>query len=1528
MRPEINYEKPDLESALLKPLSFSNQPFSYNNLPNSRRFEELLYGIFSLKIQFKLLEDFDDVNLMSGVRDKGRDCNLIKGGRSYGLIQCKQYGKNYSKNDFGPEIVRFVLYSLADKQNNLVADYDDFTYYIAVSNGFTDDCLTFIDNFSNNITQETKLHEWVDKNLEMPTLSSLKDNFDYDYFRNIISKIKVKKIIPQDLDNYLNNVGFTHLISAFFEVRAVVDNSTVENLISTLKNESNSYSPEQLLEQLNLGSTRLQSEKNTFQNINNIHIDRSETAELFEWAKENAEKDENGIVKNICLLAGQAGSGKTVVIKDLYNLCKESSIAVLGLKADKLYSNSIADLQEKLGFDFPVYNTIKECKNHFEKVVILIDQIDALSQSMSSDRSFLEFYRTFIEYFANDEQVKFIISVRNSDLKYDPSLKIYEDVKTISMGLLSHTEVKGLLGKMNIEPSLLSQKLLELLRIPNHLNVFSQVRTNKSIYTANNILDLNMELWHQKVVKILPLSPVNRKNLKQFLYGLAQDMFAEQRISLSLLKYEDHEEEIRYLESQMLISIDSRQIQFFHQTFYDFVFAKQFVENGKSILNYIVEAGQSIHIRAAVKMIVNYLRDFDSKKYIQTVEEIFLNESIFFHIKHIIVIAIAEQQNPTEEEYRLIRGFINSSFHWQTIFLDNASPTSWLIFDIEEDLLKLLNLKVAVDSSINDLMPIHFEKAKRSAETFLNRAVQENHRKAWGVLNLLDNEFLILNALSCVSDWESYDSPAYTIFENIEKPQEANTYFYFTILNSIAQKNPEYSFEKIKGALSIQNEDNSTVDQNNLTQSGLIKTLAYKVPVLLFEFVFKLINPHLTNNISQDVNRIANDYRYKYVDFEEEDNLRGSEFFYRLLALCLNKIAKSDYDYFAVFFRDQKNTSSYAIMRLLIHAIENNIEQYATEVYELFIVFSRRGMLMFYDDLDLDIRELLQNAFLLFNVNQKQTVVEIITSFKSGDEIRIYKIDEKKRFYSNFGRSKFYLLKRLPFEYIQGEVRIQYLELERKFGKHIKDSHRSRKVLAGMVQSPISIDRCYKMNEKQWLNAFKRYSTERDHFAEDYLKGGKQELATTFKSTVKQFPNDDKVSIITRALEDSSIPLIFSIYGLSGWCESEADLNIITPLLKILLYKDLSYDKHLFLYIISSLVIELKEVDAEFTGYLVKESLDFQEGNKKEFKIAEDSETSIQNLVGKAINTDYSTATIALIKISDKRYTKLIFDTIKYLFDYGPIESRAAILYKFAYLINLDKKRAKEFFVDFINREKNIYVLSSSMWSFSYMRCHCLEEALAGYNELINSRLFGKDDCQSFFVSIYGLYLEGNEKMHTVIIDLFTKQRKYLSTFLMVILKNYYHKNENSIELNNDLLDRLLDAAGEENEEELNWSFLNAEHLKLVDIYPFVKRFVTSDLFKFSDYFVDYMILQLKSSPYESIELFQLAMNSKKSNEENLSYRIEEKCIKFIVNAYNMLHQNTEENKLIKISILKLFDKLLCDYRFTKSTDIILEELL
>src|SRR5690606_40688786 len=144
----IVYEKPTIDKGTLPlPPALANKSFPYNDIADSRRFEELLYSIYKGKIENDLFDDFDDISLMTGVRDQGRDCVLIREGKSYGLIQCKKYEKNYSKNDLGIEITRFVLFSLLEK--TLLHDQSDFTYYISVSKGFTADCIEFVDDFKD-----------------------------------------------------------------------------------------------------------------------------------------------------------------------------------------------------------------------------------------------------------------------------------------------------------------------------------------------------------------------------------------------------------------------------------------------------------------------------------------------------------------------------------------------------------------------------------------------------------------------------------------------------------------------------------------------------------------------------------------------------------------------------------------------------------------------------------------------------------------------------------------------------------------------------------------------------------------------------------------------------------------------------------------------------------------------------------------------------------------------------------------------------------------------------------------------------------------------------------------------------------------------------------------------------------------------------------------------------------------------------------------------------------------------------------
>ncbi len=89
---------------------------------------------------------------------------------------------------------------------------------------------------------------------------------------------------------------------------------------------------------------------NNFQNLVNSHIERKETTELYNWIFSDLKEKES----NIAVLTGNAGTSKTVIIKDLIELLDRDNIPVLGLKTDKKridpkqYGKSILDLDSNI----------------------------------------------------------------------------------------------------------------------------------------------------------------------------------------------------------------------------------------------------------------------------------------------------------------------------------------------------------------------------------------------------------------------------------------------------------------------------------------------------------------------------------------------------------------------------------------------------------------------------------------------------------------------------------------------------------------------------------------------------------------------------------------------------------------------------------------------------------------------------------------------------------------------------------------------------------------------------------------------------------------------------------------------------------------------------------------------------------------------------------------------------------------------------------------------------------------------------
>lgn len=1513
-----------------RPLSIANKSFPYTELADDRRFEELLYSLISLKVQAGTFGGFDKVSLMSGVREKGRDCALLRDGKNHGLIQCKKYKNNLSKQVFGEEITKFVMYSLLVP--GMIEVQEDFIYYIAVSTGFVLECSDFIDDFKARITNETELSNWINKNLRHPTLAPLKLNNIESEVRDILKKITVAKILPQDLDGYLYEPECIHLQPLFFEVRVLIDRKQIDELTDEIRTLiGGSCKKEQLGVELARGSSSLKHEFNEFEDIPDSHISRRETKELLDWLEHPVEKDKNGKDLNICLLAGNAGIGKTVILKDLYDELAGKNIPVLGLKADKLYAASIAELQEKIGLPIPVFEFVEQCKQNYHQVILMIDQIDALSQAMSASRSFLEVYKSLIDHYTHDLNVRIIISVRIFDLHYDPSLRVYKNIKTVKVELLDENEVIQLLLKIGIKADDISAKLLRLLRVPNQLNIFARIASSFSgSLGISNIQELYNELWWQKVVAKPGTLYLQTRRIKQLLYKLVKHMFKTQRISVSEHHFEEFGTELSYLESERLLKRETTEIQFFHQTFYDFVFAKRFVEKGDNLITYIKSQEQSILIRSAAKMILNYLRDYDHTKYLQLVTSLLQDLEIHYHIKHMLVSMLAFNEQPSEGEQQLFIKNVSQSLHLTSYFFEQTQATEWFKLSVNSGLLSFLQTEaeyrgkeftdLAEDPEKNN---VELGYHCHTARLFISRFVQKQLPEAWNFLPTIKNQAIIRSVLYDINDWQV--DRAYEILETCEDFIAVDPFAYLHILEKIAKVRPKFAWSKVKGPLLLEAEADKSSDRD-YEERQVLKELSKQIPEHMISTLSEIVTKNLLwDNILKTT--LVGDYTFTQVELTDSEDLYGQQYLYRLLAVCLRSAAKKNAKEFRSFLEENKRSKHKAMLRLIVFALETNEANFATVIYELFTYLRDVSHIKEGGDFSVEFRSLFGNTFPYFNSDQQADVIETLKNLVNKDEAFVYNHGEKPYRIQYWGRGKYAFLLKLPREAIEQDktLKRQFQELARKFG-HYEDKSSLGPVLAGIVGSPLSAEAYSKMSAEQWLSSFRKYNGERDPFGNDYLKGGIEEHSNAFQAAVKNKSADLMFSIIERAIADKNIKIIYPIKGLWGLAEAKADQSRLIPLCKQLLGHPEGRKEARYLLFIVRHLIGNDQDDPVLIDFLIEQSENYED--LKEERRAISGETTIQGLVSRGINTIHGSAAQALLFIQDPAMENQVFAALEKALQTGPHETRAALYFKFAYLNHLNRDRAYALFRSALVKESDIYVIASSIWSLQYMGNYDFSGLKAVYEKLVQADNLGSDDAHWLFSILYFSYLFNKPGAEELLYRLLDHNIKSRSWALSESCKHLYH-NEESVAKTNLLLMYLVTKFANDTADPLEIRFLHIDHIKLSDIHDFLTAYIESDSFSFTSSLLSYLTQQCSSSPVECIQFFNRAISRVNAEGKKMGHmRQDEDSTKFIVGAYSAIKGTDETSKNYRKTLLHSFDTILKDFRFRAKAEKILEELL
>lgn len=401
-------------------------------------------------------------------------------------------------------------------------------------------------------------------------------------------------------------------------------------------------------------------------------LPRHETNELVEWAVSSAGLTEE---ERVSFLLGKAGEGKTVIMKMVYEQLEERGYAVLGLKMDTLFDSSSKGLDELVGFGVPVYDAVQQMAASGKRVIVLIDQVDAISVTLTTDRHALEKVVCLINDLMRNPDVRIIVSSRPYDYHCDLKFDRFRKCKTVTVRPLTKEQIVQTL-KDNDMPSDVSGELMTFLSVPLHLYYYCRAKSIVRESKKLTIQYLYNCLWENVVVNGV-WSDYGR--LVDALEHICEEMIEKQVLSLNMtISCDAYQKEVNYLASNDVLNVDrdTNRVQFRHQTLFDFTYARIFFYRKKDIVTEFSRVHQGLFLRPRLRSILDYLHEADSTQYLRTLNIIISKQNedgsdVFrFQLRQLAIASLANYEELTIAEQNYIKQTIYPNETYRTIYFD------------------------------------------------------------------------------------------------------------------------------------------------------------------------------------------------------------------------------------------------------------------------------------------------------------------------------------------------------------------------------------------------------------------------------------------------------------------------------------------------------------------------------------------------------------------------------------------------------------------------------------------------------------------------------------------------------------------------------------------------------------------------------------------------------------------------------------------------------------------------------------------
>ena len=408
--------------------------------------------------------------------------------------------------------------------------------------------------------------------------------------------------------------------------------------------------------------TERYKQSNPSLNIGGKSVPRAEVDEIFGTF-------DDGERGNFALVSGRSGVGKTSLISQAMLEAGKRGWSILALRADRLPASSTpAELGNSLGLTKSPIHALADVAGG-DGCFLVIDQMDALSLASRNNPDYLDCINGILEQANNYPNMRVLIACRRFDI--EDSRRLWEVLNAakieqqVTLEPFDEETVKSLVFDLGLNPDTLSARQLQLLLLPVHLKMLEFILSVDQFAALNleNESHLYEVFWREKRRVLSDRLEKVGKDGSQI--NRARDTIVEimndrQSLSAPVAMLEQFDDAISLMVSENILVIDGSRVSFFHDSFFDYMFALWFTSKDLNLANFILERDQSLFMRSQVNRVLIQQRSESEKDFLRSVEAILTDEDIRTHLKSNVLSMLGTIDEPTEQEWNVIEPLIGT----------------------------------------------------------------------------------------------------------------------------------------------------------------------------------------------------------------------------------------------------------------------------------------------------------------------------------------------------------------------------------------------------------------------------------------------------------------------------------------------------------------------------------------------------------------------------------------------------------------------------------------------------------------------------------------------------------------------------------------------------------------------------------------------------------------------------------------------------------------------------------------------------